>query len=62
MLEFRWALAQIRNPEIPKKIPKAHSCGQKGKWKLFSLTLLMEVKVAMLKYGGPLHYLNTTNF
>jgi hypothetical protein len=29
----------------------------KGMWELFSTTLLVEVEVAILKYGSPLHFL-----
>ena len=33
---------------------------QRGKWELFSSTLLVELEVAMLKYGSPLHSLKST--
>ena len=29
-------------------------------WELFSTTLLVEVEVAILKYGSPLHFLKSS--
>ena len=35
---------------------------KEGMWELFSLTLLVEVEVAMLKYGSLLHFLKSSRW
>jgi hypothetical protein len=58
LLELRWAWPdnQLWNSQ---QISKAHSCEQ-GMWKLFSITLLVEVEIVILKYESSLHFLKSS--
>jgi hypothetical protein len=49
----------ITNYEIPNQSQKPVHVS-KGMWEHFSTTLLVEVEVAILKYGSPLHFLKSS--